>query len=139
MFNASQMVQSLGLLTCATTAALASTLFSSIGVSAQEVSPNASPNSDPISEQCLSGYPDGTYRGDRAVTRYEFAAGLNTCLNGVNQQLSVDRENLATRADFQLLIERQRELNQQLRDLSNRVDTLSGPQETTRPKPAEEL
>ncbi|MDZ8029026.1 MAG: S-layer homology domain-containing protein, partial [Nostoc sp. DedQUE11] len=25
---------------------------------------------------CLSGYPDGTYRGSRPVTRYEFAAGL---------------------------------------------------------------
>ena len=26
---------------------------------------------------CLEGYPDRTYRGNRALTRYEFAAGLN--------------------------------------------------------------
>ena len=28
---------------------------------------------------CIEGYPDRTYRGDRALTRYEFAAGLNSC------------------------------------------------------------
>jgi S-layer homology domain len=26
---------------------------------------------------CIAGYPDKTYRGNRALTRYEFAAGLN--------------------------------------------------------------
>jgi len=26
---------------------------------------------------CIAGYPDGTYRGNRSLTRYEFAAGLN--------------------------------------------------------------
>ncbi|HEY9656599.1 MAG TPA: iron uptake porin, partial [Crinalium sp.] len=26
---------------------------------------------------CIIGYPDQTYRGNRALTRYEFAAGLN--------------------------------------------------------------
>lgn len=30
--------------------------------------------------QCLLGYDDGTYRGNRAMTRYEFAASLNACL-----------------------------------------------------------
>ena len=30
---------------------------------------------------CLEGYPDRTFRGDRALTRYEFAAGLNACLD----------------------------------------------------------
>lgn len=33
---------------------------------------------------CIAGYPDGTYRGNRALTRYEFAAGLNACLDRVN-------------------------------------------------------
>ncbi|MEG3438204.1 iron uptake porin [Pannus brasiliensis CCIBt3594] len=30
---------------------------------------------------CIVGYPDRTFRGDRAMTRWEFAAGLNACLN----------------------------------------------------------
>ena len=32
---------------------------------------------------CIAGYPDGTYRGNRAMSRYEFAAGLNACLQQV--------------------------------------------------------
>lgn len=34
---------------------------------------------------CLEGYPDRTYRGNRALTRFEFAAGLNACLDVVVQ------------------------------------------------------
>ncbi|MFP4103472.1 iron uptake porin, partial [Coleofasciculus sp.] len=34
---------------------------------------------------CIAGYPDGTYRGNRALTRYEFAAGLNACLNQIER------------------------------------------------------
>ncbi|MFQ4135403.1 S-layer homology domain-containing protein [Nodosilinea sp. PGN35] len=30
---------------------------------------------------CVSGYPDGTFRGDSTVTRYEFAAGMDSCLS----------------------------------------------------------
>jgi hypothetical protein len=30
---------------------------------------------------CIAGYPDRTFRGNRATTRFEFAAGLNACLN----------------------------------------------------------
>ncbi|MGC1308717.1 MAG: iron uptake porin [Phormidesmis sp.] len=37
---------------------------------------------------CLEGYPDSTFRGDRALTRYEFAAGLNACLDVVTQLLN---------------------------------------------------
>jgi hypothetical protein len=28
---------------------------------------------------CIEGYPDRTFRGQRALSRYEFAAGLNAC------------------------------------------------------------
>ena len=34
---------------------------------------------------CIAGYPDGSFRGNRAMTRYEFAAGLNACLDKVSQ------------------------------------------------------
>ena len=34
---------------------------------------------------CLEGYPDRTFRGNRALSRYEFAAGLNACLDVVIQ------------------------------------------------------
>lgn len=34
---------------------------------------------------CIVGYPDRTYRGNRALTRWEFAAGLNACLNTIER------------------------------------------------------
>ena len=37
---------------------------------------------------CVAGYPNGTFRGNRAMTRYEFAAGLNACLNRVNELIA---------------------------------------------------
>lgn len=36
---------------------------------------------------CLVGYSDRTYRGDRALTRYEFAAGMNACLEAFERRL----------------------------------------------------
>jgi hypothetical protein len=50
---------------------------------------------------CLLGYPDGIFQGNRALTRYEFASGLNACLNNLNEQLenqisSLPSEDLPT-------------------------------------------
>ena len=51
---------------------------------------------------CIAGYPDSTFRGNRALTRYEFAAGLNACLDRVNELIAtggadgVNKEDLAT-------------------------------------------
>ncbi|MGB6230279.1 MAG: iron uptake porin, partial [Litorimonas sp.] len=39
---------------------------------------------------CLEGSPDRTFRGNRAMTRYEFAAGLNACLDVVIQLIGPD-------------------------------------------------
>lgn len=36
---------------------------------------------------CIQGYPDRTYRGDRALTRNEFAAGLSACLQQLERRL----------------------------------------------------
>ncbi|ACK69573.1 S-layer domain protein [Gloeothece citriformis PCC 7424] len=36
---------------------------------------------------CIVGYPDRTYRGDRALTRYEFAAGLNACIEALERRI----------------------------------------------------
>lgn len=44
---------------------------------------------------CLEGYPNSTYRGHQALTRSEFAAGLNACLDVV-VQLTGSGDNLDT-------------------------------------------
>lgn len=70
---------------------------------------------------CLSGYPDGTFRGNRAVTRYEFAAGLNACLERIDRQIRDRNSQQATKQDFEALIQRQRELNRELDLLNERT------------------
>jgi S-layer homology domain len=76
-------------------------------------------NSTPIG--CLSGYPDGTFQGDRPITRYEFVAGLNACLEQFDQNIRSNNPNLATKEDFETLIQRQRELNRELHQLNERT------------------
>jgi S-layer homology domain len=46
---------------------------------------------------CVSGYPDGTFRGEDTVTRYEFVAGMDSCLSVLSdlaqqQQQARDQE-----------------------------------------------
>ena len=73
---------------------------------------------------CIAGYPNGTYRGNRAMTRYEFAAGLNACLNRINQLIDAATRDLLTREDLITLQRLQSEFGPELATLRGRVDTL---------------
>jgi hypothetical protein len=44
---------------------------------------------------CIAGYPDGSFRGNRALTRYEFAAGLNACLQRISELIETSTNDLA--------------------------------------------
>jgi Carbohydrate-selective porin, OprB family/S-layer homology domain len=68
---------------------------------------------------CLVGYPDSTFRGQRSLTRYEFAAGLNACLDVIVSTLgNVSDEDL-------VVIQRlQEEFATELTALRSRVDAL---------------
>jgi hypothetical protein len=71
---------------------------------------------------CIAGYPDQTFRGNRALTRSEFAAGLNTCLERINEQISaIDG---VTQADRQTIQRLQTEFVTELATLKGRVDQL---------------
>ncbi|MEO1187029.1 MAG: iron uptake porin, partial [Cyanobacteria bacterium J06636_27] len=41
----------------------------------------------------IIGYPDGTYKGNRAMTRYEFAAGLNAALRRIEELIAQGLKN----------------------------------------------
>jgi hypothetical protein len=73
---------------------------------------------------CIAGYPDGTFRGNRAMTRYEFAAGLNACLDKVSELIRGGTSNLATKEDLAALQRLQEEFAAELATLRGRVDTL---------------
>jgi hypothetical protein len=69
--------------------------------------------------QCLVGYPDRTFRGQRSLTRYEFAAGLNACLDVLVSTLGdVSVE------DLEAIRRLQEEFSTELATLRGRVDAL---------------
>ncbi|NJR73447.1 MAG: iron uptake porin, partial [Scytonema sp. CRU_2_7] len=73
---------------------------------------------------CIAGYPNGTYRGNRAMTRYEFAAGLNACLDRVNELIATATADLVNKQDLGTLQRLQEEFATELATLRGRVDTL---------------
>ena len=73
---------------------------------------------------CIAGYPDGSFRGNRAMTRYEFAAGLNACLDKVSELIQGGSRNLATREDLASVQRLQEEFAAELATLRGRVDVL---------------
>ncbi len=73
---------------------------------------------------CIAGYPDGTYKGNRAMTRYEFAAGLNACLDRITELIAAATADLVTRDDLAVLQRLQEEFAVELAELGGRVDAL---------------
>ena len=73
---------------------------------------------------CIAGYPDRTYRGNRAMTRYEFAAGLNACLDRVNELIAASTANLVKKEDLATLQKLQEEFAAELATTRGLVDSL---------------
>ena len=42
---------------------------------------------------CTSGLPDGTFEGDRPITRNEFAAGLNSCFQQIERSIDSSKQS----------------------------------------------
>ncbi|MFB2881507.1 iron uptake porin [Floridanema aerugineum] len=72
---------------------------------------------------CIEGYPDRTYRGNRALTRYEFAAGLNSCLDRIQELIAALPQGVS-REDLDRLQRLQEEFASELATLRGRVDAL---------------
>jgi porin len=71
---------------------------------------------------CITGYPNQTFRGNRALTRSEFAAGLNACLERINEQVSaIDG---VTQADRQTIQRLQTDFATELATLKGSIDRL---------------
>ena len=73
---------------------------------------------------CIEGYPDQTYRGNRALTRYEFAAGLNSCLNAIERLIA--SSGGVSAEDLERLQRLAQEFEAELATLGARVDNLEG-------------
>ncbi|MFP4574675.1 MAG: iron uptake porin [Coleofasciculus sp.] len=69
---------------------------------------------------CLLAYPNGTYRGRQVISRYEFAASLNECLERIQEiGTTINAEDLAR------LRRLQEEFARELAHLNRRVDALA--------------
>ena len=73
---------------------------------------------------CIAGYPDRTYQGKQAIARYEFASGLNACLDKINEIISAGLADKVSQADLATLKKLQEEFAAELAILRGRVDTL---------------
>ncbi len=73
---------------------------------------------------CIAGYPDRTYRGQRAMTRFEFAAGLNACLDKINEIIAAGLADKVGKDDLEAIARLQEEFAAELASLKGRVDTV---------------
>lgn len=70
---------------------------------------------------CISGFPDQTYKGDQPLSRAEFAAGLNSCLNQIERLIA---NQAVESGDLKTVNRLREEFTQELGAIANRVDGL---------------
>lgn len=73
---------------------------------------------------CIVGYPDKTYRGNRALSRWEFAAGLNACLDKIQELIAAATADFVRKEDLETIKRLQEEFAAELASLRGRVDAL---------------
>ena len=71
---------------------------------------------------CISGFPDRTYRGNQPLSRYEFAAGLNSCLNQIERLIAAS-ESVST-DDLKIVQQLAQEFEAELATLDERLDNI---------------
>lgn len=73
---------------------------------------------------CISGYPDGTFRGNRTLNRFEFAASLNACLERVSELIASSTADAVRKEDLATLQRLQEEFSAELATLRGQVDAV---------------
>lgn len=74
----------------------------------------------------VAGYPDGTFQGERALSRYEFAAALDATIKKIEQLVTANVEDKAKQQDLETLRKLQEQFASELTALQGRVDKLEG-------------
>ncbi|VEP18941.1 conserved exported hypothetical protein [Hyella patelloides LEGE 07179] len=71
---------------------------------------------------CIAGFPNQTYRGSQALSRYEFAAGLNSCLNQIERLIA--SSEAVVREDIDTINRLTQEFEAELATIGGRIDNL---------------
>jgi porin len=72
--------------------------------------------------QCISS--NSSYRGNSSLTRHEFAAGIQSCINKLDQILSSGLQDKVSQEDLSVLQRLQSEFANELRAITTKIDTL---------------
>ena len=73
---------------------------------------------------CISGFPNQTYRGNQPLSRYEFAAGLNSCLNQIERLIASGQADSSP--DLETITKLSQEFEGELESLGGRLDEVEG-------------
>lgn len=71
---------------------------------------------------CIAGYPNQTYRGNQALSRYEFAAGLNACLTQIERLVA--SSEAVVREDIDTISRLTQEFEAELATIGGRIDSI---------------
>ncbi len=74
--------------------------------------------------ECSTGYPNQTYQGNRALSRYEFAAELSACLDQISQLITKNTGVPVSKEDFAMLQKLQEQYGTELKTVRSRIDAL---------------
>lgn len=73
---------------------------------------------------CIAGYPDSTFRGERAISRFEAATLVNACLDVINERITDATVDLVSGEDLAVLQRLQEELQGEMVALRDQVDRI---------------
>lgn len=73
---------------------------------------------------CIAGFPNQTYRGEQPLSRYEFAAGLNSCLNQIERLIA--SSEAISREDLETVRRLSQEFEAELATIGGRLDNIEG-------------
>jgi hypothetical protein len=81
----------------------------------------------------IAGYPNNTFRGNRALNRYEFAAGLNSALNRIDEILKTLPQQYASQEDLEILKQLQAEFAKELAVVRGKLGAIDSGQRLAAP------
>ena len=73
---------------------------------------------------CVGGYPDGTFRGNQPITRFEMASLLSKCMNAMSAKMDMMSENMGAMEDMETLEKLVSSFEEELITLKGTVDGL---------------
>ncbi|MDJ0898586.1 MAG: iron uptake porin [Xenococcus sp. MO_188.B8] len=71
---------------------------------------------------CISGFPGQTYRGSETVSRYEFAAGLNSCIKRITSL--IDSAEMVVRQDIEIINRLAQDFALEIAELDSSINNL---------------